>query len=262
MKTISLFNSKGGTGKTTFSVHLAAGLAMAGKSVVLIDADSQGNSTTALSLPKKPNFYDLIVRGGDWRDCLSAVHPDVYSDERVQGQLFVVNGNVETGNIPNSIDDETIIMQRLQEIESAVDYVIFDTSPTASLLHSAIHAATDYLILPTQLEGHSALEGLPESMARAESMRSRAARYGLDVCNVLGIVPNMHKRNTITHDGVLDHIRSEYGELVWEPVSSRIVIPEANLAKQLVYRYAPKSDSANDFINITNRVLHSIEVPA
>ena len=84
MRVITLLNEKGGVGKTTLAIHIAAGLSLRGYTVVLVDADPQGNATTALGLAKEPAVHDLIVRNASWRDSLRTVHPDVYSPPEFQ----------------------------------------------------------------------------------------------------------------------------------------------------------------------------------
>lgn len=261
MQVITLLNSKGGTGKSTFATHIAAGLALAGKRVLVIDADAQANATSALALPKKPLFHDLVVRRADWQKSILPVAREVYSPtpDTPDGGLFCVAGNIETKSIPTIVDEQTIIAERLTEIKDYFDYVIFDTSPTASMLHSMIHAATDYLLLPTQLEGHSALEGLPESMERANAVRAQASKYGLDICRVLGILPNMYRSQTATHQQVLEHLRNKYGDTVWKPTGLRIVIAEANLSKQMVFRYAPDSRASKELLRARDNVLRIVE---
>lgn len=261
MRVITLLNSKGGTGKSTFATHLASGLALTGRRVLIIDADAQANTTSALALPKQPLFHDLIVRRADWQKSILPVQREVYSPtpEAEDGGLFCVAGNIETKSIPTIVDEQTIIAERLTEINEYFDYVIFDTSPTASMLHSMIHAATDYLLLPTQLEGHSALEGLPESIDRANTVRAQAAKYGLDICRVLAILPNMYRAQTATHQQVLGHLQEKYGNLVWTPTGLRIVVPEANLSRQMVFAYAPDSNAAKEFYRIRNRVIKALE---
>lgn len=262
MQTITLLNSKGGTGKTTLATHLAAGLALMGRRVLLIDTDSQANATIALGLSKAPAFYDLMVRGASWRDSIYRVPDDVFTPEGFPGStgpLYAVPGNVESRNIPNSIDDETVLARRVRGLDGVVDYVIFDTSPTASLLHSAIHAATDWLLLPTQLEGHSALEGVPETLSRAAAIRERGLQYGLDLCKIMGVVPNLARMNTATHSTVLDELKEIHGDLVWNPVKLRIIIAEAQLSRHLAFAYAPQSDASSELHSIAERALQVLE---
>ena len=76
MKTITLLNEKGGVGKTTLAIHIAAGLAIRGKRVVLVDADAQANSTSQLQIAEAPGIHDLLVREAEWNDVLklSLIH--------------------------------------------------------------------------------------------------------------------------------------------------------------------------------------------
>lgn len=241
MKTITLLNEKGGVGKTTLAVHIAAGLAIRGHQVVIIDADPQGNTTSAVGLDKRPDFYDLIVREAPWRDLLRPVHPDVYAMPQTppEGRLFAVSGNHETRNIANSISKNTIIRRRFLELQNAIDYIVVDTSPTPSLLHAAVALATDYMVIPTDCEAFSALEGLPDSIAHADYVRSEVKQYKLDVAQVIGIVPNKYRRKTVLHNDVLKHLRETYGDLVWEPLPLATVITEAQLVRQFLFGYAP-----------------------
>jgi chromosome partitioning protein len=256
MKVITLLNEKGGVGKTTLSTHIAAGLALRGRRVVLVDADPQGNATTAVGLDKQPMFYDLCVRNAAWKTVLRPVHPQVYSPPNFQtrGSLYVVTSNAETRNIANSIRSNAVIRARFQELASMVDYIVVDTSPTPSLLHEAITLASDYIIIPTDCEAFSALEGLPDSIAHTEVARQAAAQVGLKVAHLLAIIPNKFRPRTVGHNEVLKHLRQQYGALVWEPLQQAIVFSDAQLVGQFLYGAAVDSVATRQMIDTVDRI--------
>lgn len=267
MKVITFLNEKGGVGKTTLSTHIAAGLAIRGGRVVLIDADPQGNATSAMGLEKKPNFYDLTVRNAAWRDVLIPVHPDVFSEPHnpPAGKLYCVSGNGESRNIANSISSNSVIRRRFSELKNAVDYIIVDTSPTPSLLHAAITLATDYILVPTDCEAFSALEGLPDSIMHTGHVREAASEHNLNVAQLLGIIPTKYRAKTISHNEVLGHLREHYGDLVWDPLSMTIVYSEAQLMRQFLFGVAPDSKATHEIWRVVDRViaaLQQVENPA
>lgn len=262
MKTITLLNEKGGVGKTTLATHLAAGLAILGARVVLVDADPQGNATSAVGLDKRPDFYDLVVRGAPWNQVLRRIHPDVFGepDSPPRGVLYAVTSNGESRNIANSINNNAIIRRRFAELKNAADFIVVDTSPTPSLLHAAITLATDYILVPTDCEAFSALEGLPDSILHTGAIREAAAEQRIEVAKLLGIIPTKFRRKTISHNEVLEHLRAQYGELVWEPMSMTIAYSEAQLVRQFLYGGAPNAKATQEMWRIVNRVLETVKV--
>ena len=255
MRTITLINEKGGVGKTTLAIHIAAGLAIRGYRVVLADADAQGHATVSLGLQKGPGMYDLLVRGTPFREVLKPVAPDRFAvpDLPCKGQLYVVPSNVETRSIPIQISDAFAVADRFRELENLVDVVIFDTSPTPSLLHGSIYLATDALLYPTKCE-YLSFDGLVESFGHREQIQPTRERWGLTNVDVMGIVPVMYRASTLVHQENLNKLRLRYGDLVWPEVSMRTSWAEASTVGQLVYRFAPDSGAARDAWSIVDRV--------
>ena len=241
MKVIPLLNEKGGVGKTTLGTHIAAGLAIKGHKVVLVDADSQANSTTALGVKKQPVFHDLVVRHLGWREALQLIPWDVYSPEQPSGQLMLVPGDTESRVVPLQISSDTIIRTRFRELRNVVDYIIVDTSPTPSLLHSSIVLGSDYVIAPTDCEAFSALDGLVQTMIHTKGIHDQAAEKNVQVATFAGIIPNKFRSSTLTHTEVLSHLQAQYGELVWEPVPLAIVFAQAQLERQFLFQFAPEA---------------------
>lgn len=255
MKTITLINEKGGVGKTTLATHLAAGLAIRGYRVVLADADAQGHATVSLGLKKDPGLYDLLVRGAPFREVLRPVSPDRFAMPGLpcKGQLYVVPSNVETRSIPIQISDAFAVSDRFRELENLVDVVVFDTSPTPSLLHGSIYLASDALIYPTKCE-YLSFDGLMHSFEHREQIQPTRERWGLKNLDVMGIIPVMYRASTLVHQENLNRLKARYGNLVWPEVAMRTSWAEASTVGQLVYRFAPESGAARDAWNIVDRV--------
>lgn len=260
MKIITLLNEKGGVGKTTLAIHIAAGLAIRGYRVVLADADPQGHATLSLGLKKEPGLYDLLVRGSDFKDVLRVAPLDNYQlpNQKPKGQLYVVPSNVETRSIPIQISDAFAVEDRFRELEEAVDVVIFDTSPTPSLLHGSIYLATDALIYPTKCE-YLSFDGLVESLTHRDMIQPTRERWGLNKIDVMGIVPVMFRAATLVHQENLNKLKARFGKLVWPEVAMRTVWVEASMMGQLVYRVAPESNAAREAWVLVDHVEMGLE---
>lgn len=251
MKVITLLNEKGGVGKTTLATHFAAGMALRGKRVILVDADPQGHATVVLGLPKEPGLYDLLVRGKQFKETLRFVSPDVYEipGQPVEGQLFVLPSNVETRSIVNHVSDAFAVRRRLREIESAIDLVIVDTSPTPSLLHGAIYLATHAIVYPTKCE-YLSFDGLMESLRHREEADLHREELKLNRIANLGIIPMMYRSATMEHRDNLADLQEQFGDLVWEPVKMRTVWTEAARIRRCIWNFAPDAEAASDAMRL------------
>lgn len=255
MKVVTLLNEKGGCGKSTLASNIGGGLAMRGYNVLLIDADPQYDLTIAMGFRDEPDFYDLCVRGEDWRNILHEVPAHHFRpDASDGGRLFIVLGNVETEGIAARIrENPAIIRQRVKQLADRIDFVIFDTSPTPSPLHPAIVLATDYIIAPTDCERFGALNGLPNSIAHTETFSDAAQAHGIVSGRVMGIVPNKY-RQTVIHDRIIKQLKQDYGALVWSPLGQYIAYADAQLESKTIFAHAPESEAAHQMLAIVKRV--------
>lgn len=255
MKVITLLNEKGGVGKTTAATTLAAGLAIRGNRVLLIDADAQGNATRAFGVDKAPCFHDWVLRSAPVAEMVRPVPPATYTvpDEPPgDGSLWVMPSNAETRTIPMGTDNGMVVLQRVAELRDVFDYVIFDTSPTPSMLHLMIYLATDGIIYPTTLEEWS-FDGLRSSMAHREQVDDFRRARQLEPVQMLGIIPMMFRPKTIEHTENLRLLHSRFAEAVWPPFQQRIIWAEAAGLCRSIYAVAPSSRAAGESWRMVSR---------
>jgi chromosome partitioning protein len=246
MHIIAVANEKGGVGKTTVTVTVAAGLAKRGKRVLMIDADPQGHATAALGIAKYPGLYDLLVRDADFRQVIKAVPSDKYDGDG-KSKLYIIGGNVETRHIANSISDAWALAHKLALLAPTFEYCLIDTSPTPSLLHAALYMAAQHVIYPTLAEFWS-FDGLAASIDR---QRNTAAYNNLAIA---GIVPVRVRAHTLEHAENLRALRAQFGALVWEPIPDSIIWAEAATYQLPVFAYAPDHSASESAWGLVDRV--------
>jgi chromosome partitioning protein len=245
MKILALHNEKGGVGKTTLATHIAAGLAIRGKRVLLVDADPQGHATVAFNLKKEPVLHDLLVRDMPFQQAVRRVSPDVYSTpgRAPTGELLVIPSDISTRVIPLMTSDVMIVRNRFQELKSVIDIVVFDTAPTPSLLHGSIYMATDAIIYPTKCE-YLSFDGLVESMKHRDEASKARRNLGLSEIKVGGIVPTMYRTGTQADDYGIEMLRERFGNLVWPAIKLRTVWNQASFARRILFSFAPETKAA------------------
>lgn len=291
MQVITLFNEKGGVGKTTLAVTIAAGLAIKGAQVLLIDADAQANAAHALGISPYSGFYDLIVRDAPFEDVVRAVDPSrlLPADQanEMPGNLYIIGSNHETLNVANSQTDIEkflnimILMQETPFPTGDIDFVIVDTPPTPSLLHAMLYMATDATIIPTRLEPF-AMKGVRSTVNyHAKYSRLRTGQ-GYDPIRPLGIVPVATELNTYEHSDnyryllqafdhaqYLNYLRNDQAAYaaasqekvsspqieVWRPLHKRIRWTEAQGSQRALFAIDPEGQATQDAWHVVEKVV-------
>jgi chromosome partitioning protein len=258
MKVLTLLNEKGGVGKTTLADHIAAGLALKGKRVVVIDADPQGHAAALLNQAEAPGLYNLLIRGEEWEDVLVPIPTNVYDPAATEsealgvatrnssgGELYLLPGNVETRAIGAVNPNPFLLREKLRDLAGWADVAVIDTSPTPSQFHTTIYMATDSILFPVQ-PAYLSLDGLAKSIIRQE--QARLEREGMHEGSIarMGIIPTMFRSNTEAHDVALRQLLSEHKRLVWPPVPQRTIWEKAAFVGKLMYRYAPYSPETDE----------------
>lgn len=258
MSVICVSNRKGGVGKTTISVHMAAGLAAIGYNVGLIDTDSQGHSGLMLGLPEMDGLFAALVDKRPLADCVVPVPAASYStqDTPSKGNLYVLPSADRTYKIPHMLqNDETFLFfDTVEQMvnDYALDVVVIDTSPTMSMFDGAIYLAADSYLYVTECE-RLALDGVVTAVDQMQRFVVQRKKHLHRDSSIMGILPNK-VRNTLVHQANVEKLQQEFGDLVWPTVKMRTLWTESSNMGQTVFTYAPTGQEAADAWKIAERV--------
>lgn len=211
---IAVINQKGGVGKTTTAINLGAYLAKAGKDVLVVDMDPQGNATSGLGLDKKTadsTMYDVLFSTGDIQSTIK--------ETKISGlSLLPANPNLAAAEIDLANEDRREFKLKSALANAAHDYILIDCPPALGLLTINALAAAGEVLIPVQAE-YYALEGLGQLLEVIQRVRG-----GLNPnLEILGVVVTMYDSRTALADQVSKELKKHFGDKVLNSVIPRNV---------------------------------------
>jgi chromosome partitioning protein len=260
---LTVANQKGGVGKTTTTVNVAAAMAMHGLRVLVIDLDPQGNASTALAVPHhagEPSVYEVLVEGEPLSSAVHAVEA-IPGLDCVPATIDLAGAEIELVSlVARESRLQRALTALLRDVESAgqrYDYVFVDCPPSLGLLTINAFVAAEEVFIPIQCE-YYALEGLGQLIRNVELIQ---AHLNPDLA-VSTIVLTMYDGRTRLAAQVADEVRNHFGALVLDTAIPRSVrVSEAPSYSQTVLTYDPGSSGALSYLEAAREMAHRAATP-
>ena len=249
-KVIAIANQKGGVGKTTTAINLAASLAVLEKKVLIIDADPQANTTSGLNFSpdndQERTLYEVMVDQIDIRNTL--IQTEIANLHMIPSHINLVGAEIQ---LVDAADRESRIKNALAAIKNDYDYIIIDCSPSLGLITVNSLAAADSVMIPVQPE-FFALEGLGKLLQTI-----RLVQNGINPdLNIEGFVVTMFDGRTKVHNQVLGELREHFGDMVFRSIIQRnIRLSEAPSHGKPIILYDVICNGTTNYLNLAQEVL-------
>jgi chromosome partitioning protein len=251
---VTFVNQKGGVGKTTTAVSLAAALGRRGQKVLLVDLDPQANASSALGVDTADRLgvYDALLDEVPVDQCVTSA-PDEPVD-LVPASAGLAGAEVELVPV---MARERRLATTLQPLRKSYDWILVDCPPSLGLLTINALTASDHVIIPVQCE-YMALEGLSRLMETLELVRRNLNPQ----LGILGVVLTMFDSRTRLSQQVVDEVRGHFAQTLNTVVPRTVRLSEAPSHGQSIFRYEPGGRAAQAYDALAGEILARVEVPA
>ena len=258
-KIIAIANQKGGVGKTTTAINLAASLAVLEYKTLLVDCDPQANATSGVGFdPRniKTSIYECIIGENEpQKIILNTKTPNLFL---LPSHIDLVGAEIEMINIPNR---EKQMKAVLEKIKSDYDFIIIDCSPSLGLITINALTAADSIIIPVQCE-YFAMEGLGKLLNTIKIVQSRLNEN----LEIEGILLTMYDVRLRLSNQVVDEIKTHFQEMVFDTIIQRNTkLGEAPSFGESIIMFDAESKGAVNYLNLAREILQKnnlTEIPA
>jgi len=251
-KIIAFANQKGGVGKTTSAVNIAASVGILGKKVLLIDLDPQGNTTSGVGINKKN------LKASSYEVLIGEIAAEKAVQETEFKNLWVLPSNISLAGAEFDLyqldNREYRLKEQLEAIKGNYDYVFIDCPPSLGMITVNALAAADAVIIPMQCE-YYALEGLSQLML---TIRKIKQLYNADL-EICGILITMFNGRLILTMQVISELKKYYSDKLFKtPISRNVRLSEAPSFGTPVYYHDKSSKGANEYLEVAKELLERI----